>query len=65
MFIIISNPFDDPLQLNYKANYEKSKTQYTLSQDTPQLKKAKANAELISDVSIYSSRKHNQTYFVF
>lgn len=40
------------LQLNYKANYEKTKTQYTSAQDTPQLKTAKANAELISDVSI-------------
>uniref|UniRef100_A0A673MVR9 Nebulin-related-anchoring protein-like n=1 Tax=Sinocyclocheilus rhinocerous TaxID=307959 RepID=A0A673MVR9_9TELE len=40
--------------LNYKANYEKTKTQYTLSQDTPELKKAKANAELASGVSLYS-----------
>ncbi|KAL2078017.1 hypothetical protein ACEWY4_025702 [Coilia grayii] len=36
--------------LNYKADYEKTKTQYTLSQDLPELKKAKANAELISDI---------------
>ncbi|XP_030629117.1 nebulin-related-anchoring protein isoform X2 [Chanos chanos] len=36
--------------LNYKANYEKMKTQYTLSQDLPELRKAKANAELISDI---------------
>ncbi|XP_066519159.1 nebulin-related-anchoring protein [Hoplias malabaricus] len=36
--------------LNYKANYEKTKTHYTLAQDTPDLKKAKANAELISDI---------------
>ncbi|XP_017338645.1 nebulin-related-anchoring protein isoform X4 [Ictalurus punctatus] len=36
--------------LNYKANYEKTKTQYTSAQDTPQLKTAKANAELISDI---------------
>lgn len=39
------------VQLNYKADYEKTKTQYTLVQDLPELKKAKANAELISDVS--------------
>uniref|UniRef100_A0A4W4EJT3 LIM zinc-binding domain-containing protein n=1 Tax=Electrophorus electricus TaxID=8005 RepID=A0A4W4EJT3_ELEEL len=38
--------------LNYKADYEKTKTQYTLAQDMPLLKKAKANAELISDVSL-------------
>uniref|UniRef100_A0A4W4EJX1 LIM zinc-binding domain-containing protein n=1 Tax=Electrophorus electricus TaxID=8005 RepID=A0A4W4EJX1_ELEEL len=36
--------------LNYKADYEKTKTQYTLAQDMPLLKKAKANAELISDI---------------
>uniref|UniRef100_A0A8C2EK10 Nebulin-related anchoring protein n=1 Tax=Cyprinus carpio TaxID=7962 RepID=A0A8C2EK10_CYPCA len=36
--------------LNYKANYEKTKTQYTSSQDTPEFKKAKANAELTSDI---------------
>ncbi|XP_042591661.1 nebulin-related-anchoring protein isoform X4 [Cyprinus carpio] len=42
--------------LNYKANYEKTKTQYTLSQDTPELKMAKANAELASDV------KYKQEY---
>ncbi|XP_026132251.1 nebulin-related-anchoring protein-like isoform X3 [Carassius auratus] len=42
--------------LNYKANYEKTKTQYTLSQDTPELKKAKVNAELASDV------KYKQEY---
>ncbi|XP_036379441.1 nebulin-related-anchoring protein [Megalops cyprinoides] len=36
--------------LNYRADYEKTKTQYTLSQDLPQLKKAKANAELFSDI---------------
>uniref|UniRef100_A0A671X2A7 Nebulin-related anchoring protein n=1 Tax=Sparus aurata TaxID=8175 RepID=A0A671X2A7_SPAAU len=35
---------------NYKANYEKTKHQYTLSQDLPQIKKAKANAELCSDI---------------
>ncbi|KAK7919568.1 hypothetical protein WMY93_010852 [Mugilogobius chulae] len=36
--------------LNYKADYEKTKHLYTLSQDLPQLKKAKANAELCSDI---------------
>ncbi|KAJ0015993.1 hypothetical protein NQD34_014283 [Periophthalmus magnuspinnatus] len=36
--------------LNYKADYEKTKHQYTLSQDLPQIKKAKANAELCSDI---------------
>ncbi|XP_073345124.1 nebulin-related-anchoring protein isoform X2 [Pagrus major] len=35
---------------NYKADYEKTKHQYTLSQDLPQIKKAKANAELCSDI---------------
>lgn len=37
-------------QLNYRAEYEKTKTQYTLPQDVPQLVKAKANAELYSEV---------------
>ncbi|XP_041672260.1 nebulin-related-anchoring protein isoform X2 [Cheilinus undulatus] len=36
--------------LNYKADYEKTKHQYTLSQDLPQIKKAKANAALCSDI---------------
>ncbi|XP_012670070.2 nebulin-related-anchoring protein [Clupea harengus] len=36
--------------LNYRADYEKNKSQYTLSQDMPELKKAKANADLISDI---------------
>ncbi|XP_041939746.1 nebulin-related-anchoring protein [Alosa sapidissima] len=36
--------------LNYRADYEKTKNQYTLGQDLPELKKAKANAELISDI---------------
>ncbi|XP_061086083.1 nebulin-related-anchoring protein isoform X2 [Conger conger] len=36
--------------LNYRADYEKTKTQYTLSQDLPQIKNAKANAELYSDI---------------
>ncbi|KAM6951259.1 nebulin-related-anchoring protein [Aplochiton taeniatus] len=36
--------------LNYKADYEKTKTQYTLSQDLPQIQNAKANAALCSDV---------------
>lgn len=47
------------IQLNYKANYEKTKSQYTLSQDTPELKKAKANAELVSDVSLYCTNCTN------
>lgn len=38
-------------QLNYRAQYEKTKTNYTLPQDIPQLVKAKANAELYSEVS--------------
>uniref|UniRef100_A0A8B9BLK9 Nebulin related anchoring protein n=1 Tax=Anser brachyrhynchus TaxID=132585 RepID=A0A8B9BLK9_9AVES len=37
--------------LNYRAQYEKTKTNYTLPQDVPQLVKAKANAELYSEVS--------------
>nr|XP_028586062.1 nebulin-related-anchoring protein isoform X1 [Podarcis muralis] len=36
--------------LNYRAEYEKTKTQYTLPQDVPQLVKAKANAELYSEI---------------
>lgn len=36
--------------LNYKADYEKTKNQYTLSQDLPQIQKAKANAALCSDI---------------
>ncbi|KAF7666540.1 hypothetical protein LDENG_00102970 [Lucifuga dentata] len=36
--------------LNYKANYEKTKHQYTLSEDLPQIKKAKDNAALCSDI---------------
>ncbi|XP_019358378.1 PREDICTED: nebulin-related-anchoring protein isoform X1 [Gavialis gangeticus] len=36
--------------LNYRAQYEKTKTHYTLPQDVPQLIKAKANAELYSEV---------------
>uniref|UniRef100_UPI003AAD81BA nebulin-related-anchoring protein n=1 Tax=Centroberyx gerrardi TaxID=166262 RepID=UPI003AAD81BA len=36
--------------LNYKADYEKTKHQYTLSQDLPQIKNAKANAALCSDI---------------
>lgn len=39
------------LQLNYTADYEKTKHQYTLSKDLPQIKTAKANAALCSDVS--------------
>lgn len=37
-------------KLNYKADYEKTKHQYTLSEDLPQIKKAKANAALCSDI---------------
>lgn len=36
--------------LNYKADYEKTKHLYTLSEDLPQIKKAKANAALCSDI---------------
>ncbi|XP_028286347.1 nebulin-related-anchoring protein isoform X2 [Parambassis ranga] len=36
--------------LNYKADYEKTKHQYTLSQDLPQIKNARANAALCSDI---------------
>lgn len=36
--------------LNYKADYEKTKHLYTLSQDLPQIQKAKANAALCSDI---------------
>ncbi|KAM3912515.1 LOW QUALITY PROTEIN: nebulin-related-anchoring protein [Leptodactylus fuscus] len=35
--------------LNYRAEYEKSKTQYTLPQDAPEIVKAKANAALYSE----------------
>uniref|UniRef100_A0A8C4DM20 Nebulin-related anchoring protein n=1 Tax=Dicentrarchus labrax TaxID=13489 RepID=A0A8C4DM20_DICLA len=35
-------------KLNYKAGYEKTKHQYTLSEDLPQIKNAKANAALHS-----------------
>uniref|UniRef100_A0A672KPE5 Nebulin-related-anchoring protein-like n=1 Tax=Sinocyclocheilus grahami TaxID=75366 RepID=A0A672KPE5_SINGR len=47
--------------LNYKANYEKTKTQYTLSQDTPELKKAKANAELASDIKYKDNWEKNKS----
>uniref|UniRef100_A0A8C2HNQ5 Nebulin-related anchoring protein n=1 Tax=Cyprinus carpio TaxID=7962 RepID=A0A8C2HNQ5_CYPCA len=46
--------------LNYKANYEKTKTQYTLSQDTPELKMAKANAELASDIKYKEAYAKNK-----
>uniref|UniRef100_A0A8C5CSC1 LIM zinc-binding domain-containing protein n=1 Tax=Gadus morhua TaxID=8049 RepID=A0A8C5CSC1_GADMO len=36
--------------LNYKANYEKTKHQYTLHQDLPEIRNAKANAALCSDI---------------
>eukprot|EP00079_Xenopus_tropicalis_P028234 XP_012823068.2 PREDICTED: nebulin-related-anchoring protein [Xenopus tropicalis] len=35
--------------LNYRSEYEKSKTHYTLPQDVPELVKAKSNAELYSE----------------
>ncbi|XP_051522836.1 nebulin-related-anchoring protein isoform X2 [Myxocyprinus asiaticus] len=47
--------------LNYKANYEKTKTQYTISQDTPELKKAKANAELVSDIKYKENWEKNKS----
>uniref|UniRef100_A0A673N4F3 Nebulin-related-anchoring protein-like n=1 Tax=Sinocyclocheilus rhinocerous TaxID=307959 RepID=A0A673N4F3_9TELE len=47
--------------LNYKANYEKTKTQYTLSQDTPELKKAKANAELASGIKYKENWEKNKS----
>ncbi|KAI7796739.1 nebulin-related-anchoring protein [Triplophysa rosa] len=47
--------------LNYKANYEKTKTQYTLSQDTPEFKKAKANAELVSDIKYKENWEKNKS----
>uniref|UniRef100_A0A8C2FIL9 Nebulin-related anchoring protein n=1 Tax=Cyprinus carpio TaxID=7962 RepID=A0A8C2FIL9_CYPCA len=47
--------------LNYKANYEKTKTQYTLSQDTPELKMAKANAELASDIKYKENWEKNKS----
>uniref|UniRef100_UPI00398F8E11 nebulin-related-anchoring protein isoform X2 n=1 Tax=Pristiophorus japonicus TaxID=55135 RepID=UPI00398F8E11 len=36
--------------LNYRAQYEKTKTQYTLPLEVPHLVKAKANADLYSDI---------------
>nr|XP_032631036.1 nebulin-related-anchoring protein isoform X2 [Chelonoidis abingdonii] len=36
--------------LTYRAQYEKTKMNYTLPQDIPQLVKAKANAELYSEI---------------
>ncbi|XP_050980766.1 nebulin-related-anchoring protein isoform X2 [Labeo rohita] len=47
--------------LNYKADYEKTKTQYTLSQDTPEIKKAKANAELVSDIKYKENWEKNKS----
>ncbi|XP_041124383.1 nebulin-related-anchoring protein isoform X5 [Polyodon spathula] len=41
----------EPLKdLNYRAQYEKTKTNFTLPQDIPHLKKAKTNAELYSGI---------------
>ncbi|XP_070707449.1 nebulin-related-anchoring protein isoform X2 [Pempheris klunzingeri] len=37
-------------QQNYKADYEKTKHQFTISQDLPQIKNAKANAALYSGI---------------
>ncbi|KAM6442896.1 nebulin-related-anchoring protein isoform 2-T2 [Liasis olivaceus] len=49
--------------LNYRANYQKNKTHYTLPQDVPELVKAKANAELYSEIKYkedwQKSRGHN------
>ncbi|KAM4702748.1 nebulin-related-anchoring protein [Rhinophrynus dorsalis] len=42
--------------LNYRADYEKSKTHYTLPQDVPELVKAKANADL------YSENKYKESW---
>ncbi|XP_054975530.1 nebulin-related-anchoring protein isoform X2 [Sorex araneus] len=36
--------------VNYRADYEKNKLNYTLPQDVPQLVKARTNAELFSEV---------------
>lgn len=36
--------------MNYRADYEKNKLNYTLPQDVPQLVKAKTNAKLFSEV---------------
>ncbi|XP_028844222.1 nebulin-related-anchoring protein [Denticeps clupeoides] len=47
--------------LNYRADYEKTKTQYTLSQDLPQIKKAKANAELFSEIKYKEDWEKNKT----
>uniref|UniRef100_A0A8C4Z2F8 LIM zinc-binding domain-containing protein n=1 Tax=Gadus morhua TaxID=8049 RepID=A0A8C4Z2F8_GADMO len=46
--------------LNYKANYEKTKHQYTLHQDLPEIRNAKANAALCSDVR-WPARMHART----
>lgn len=51
MFLYINSWSLCPPQLNYKAGYEKTKHQYTLSQDLPEIQKAKENAALCSDVS--------------
>lgn len=53
------------IQLNYKANYEKTKNQYTISQDTPGFKNAKANAELVSDVSLHCTYKYQNLDTLF
>lgn len=43
--------------MNYRADYEKNKLNYSLPQDVPQLVKAKTNAELFSEVS----RQHGES----
>ncbi|KAG8430684.1 hypothetical protein GDO86_020135 [Hymenochirus boettgeri] len=43
-------------KLNYRSDYEKNKTHYTLPQDVPELVKAKSNAEL------YSENKYKESY---
>lgn len=53
----LSNPYKNVAdvfliqQVNYRADYEKNKLNYTLPQDVPQMVKAKTNAELFSEVS--------------
>ncbi|KAL8187325.1 UNVERIFIED_CONTAM: hypothetical protein K2H54_044554, partial [Gekko kuhli] len=46
--------------LNYRAQYEKTKTHYTLPQDVPQLVKAKANAELYSEIKYKEGWEKNK-----
>ncbi|XP_070802199.1 nebulin-related-anchoring protein isoform X1 [Pituophis catenifer annectens] len=46
--------------LNYRANYQKNKSHYTLPQDVPELVKAKANAELYSEVKYKEDWQKNR-----